>query len=281
MEEVKKRFQDMRTRMRERGVSIKAVLAEMIGTAGFVLLGLLTVVYASVGLSDPIVVNFVVAFAFGIGIATMVYMTIFTSGGHLNPAITCAMTAAGVTPPPQAIAHIIGQVAGGIIATLLLLLIVPHSVLKGQALGANRVPEGVHLLQAFLGEVVGMFIIMLTILEVGTHTKSQAGSNTPLVIGLVFTVCILAFAPVSSASFNPARSLGPALLSGHLGHLIIYIVGPIAGALLSVPVHLLSLSGYGSGEQVTEAAAEAQEAVSGMASDAQEALLGDDAANEA
>lgn len=127
-----------------------------------------------------------------------------------------------------------------------------------------------------------MFIIMLTILEVATHTKSQAGSSAPLAIGLVFTVCILAFSPVSSASFNPARSLGPALLSGHVAHLIIFIVGPIGGALAAVPVHLLSLSGYDTqaarqeaAGNVQEATEGMQEAVSGMASDVQEALLPD------
>lgn len=135
---------------------------------------------------------------------------------------------------------------------------------------------------ACAGELIGMFIIMLTILEVATHTKSQAGSNAPLAIGLVFTVCILAFAPVSSASFNPARSLGPALLSGHLGHLIIFIVGPIVGAIAAVPVHLLSLSGYdtqaareAAASNVQEAAVGVQEAASGMASEVQEALLPD------
>ena len=61
------------------------------------------------------------------------------------------MVAAGVTTPVQGIAHIIGQVGGGIVATLLLLVIVPGHVLHGKALGANAVPEGVHLLQAFIG----------------------------------------------------------------------------------------------------------------------------------
>ena len=128
-----------------------------------------------------------------------------------------------------------------------------------------------------------MFIIMLTILEVATHTKSTAGSNAPLAIGLIFTVCILAFSPISSASFNPARSFGPALLSGHLGHLIIYIAGPIAGAMLSVPVHLLSLSEYGSGEQRHEEPSAVQEAAFGteavpanIVTDMQEALLSDE-----
>lgn len=282
MDEIRKRWHQQ---LRDRGVSLKAALAEMLGTAGFVLIGLLTAVYASHTMTDQLVVNFVVAFAFGIGIAVMVYMTVFNSGGHLNPAITAAMCAAGVTTPEQAIAHIIAQFVGGIVATVLLLVLVPGSVLHGKALGANLVPPDSSVVQAFLGEIIGMFIIMLTILEVATHTKSQAGSSAPLAIGLVFTVCILAFAPISSASFNPARSLGPALLSGHIAHLIIFILGPIGGAIAAVPVHLLSLSGYDTHARqearqeaagnVQEATQGMQEAVSGMASDVQEALLPD------
>lgn len=127
-----------------------------------------------------------------------------------------------------------------------------------------------------------MFIIMLTILEVATHTKSQAGSTTPLAIGLVFTVCILAFAPVSSASFNPARSLGPALLSGHVVHIIIFLTGPVAGALLAVPVHLLSLAGYDTRTQPDEMvpggspeASAGGQSPSAIAGDVEEALLGE------
>lgn len=277
MDEIKKRFQQLR----DRGVSVKAALAEMLGTAGFVLIGLLTVVYtySTTSLSDPLVVNFVIAFAFGMGITVMVYMTWFTSGGHLNPAITAAMCAAGVTTPVQAIAHIVAQFTGGIIATVLLIVLVPHSVLKGTALGANIIPEGSHFTRAFLGEMIGMFIIMLTILETATHHKSQAGSTTPLAIGLVFTVCILAFAPISSASFNPARSLGPALLSGHLGHILIFLLGPLAGALLAVPVHLMSLAGYDTrAEPEPEGAMEAsggEQTASAIAGDIEEALLGE------
>lgn len=73
------------------------------------------------------------------------------AGGHLNPAITAAMCAAGVTTPVQAIAHIVAQFVGGIIATFLLIVLVPQSVLKGTHLGANFVPDDGHLLRAFLG----------------------------------------------------------------------------------------------------------------------------------
>ncbi|NJR43511.1 MAG: hypothetical protein HC767_13515 [Akkermansiaceae bacterium] len=82
-----------------------------------------------------------------------------------------------------------------------------------------------------------MFMIVLTVLETATHHKSLALNSAPLAIGMSFVICILAFGPVSSGSFNPARSLGPALLSGNLKHLWIYIFAPILGA--QSPGHLL------------------------------------------
>lgn len=81
-------------------------------------------------------------------------------------------------------------------------------------------------------------MIVLTVLESATHHKSQAANCAPIAIGLVFVVCILTFGPVSSGSFNPARSLGPVLLSGRgLKHLWIYIAGPMIGVhyLLLLP----------------------------------------------
>ena len=75
-----------------------------------------------------------------------------------------------------------------------------------------------------------MFIVVLTVLETACHNKSTSGHSTALAIGLSFVVVILAFGGVSSGSFNPARSLGPALVSGNLKNLWVFILGPMLGA---------------------------------------------------
>ena len=79
-------------------------------------------------------------------------------------------------------------------------------------------------------EVLGMFMIVLTVLETATHNKNQALNAAPLAIGTTFVLCILAFGPISSGGFNPARSFGPAVVSGNLNNLWLFIFGPVVGA---------------------------------------------------
>jgi glycerol uptake facilitator-like aquaporin len=78
--------------------------------------------------------------------------------------------------------------------------------------------------------MIGMFIIQLVILETVCHKDSKAGNVAPGIIGIAFFLVILAIAPISGASLNPARSLGPALLSGYFSHLWIFLTAPICGA---------------------------------------------------
>ena len=79
-------------------------------------------------------------------------------------------------------------------------------------------------------EMVGMFIVQLVFLETGTNKNSKAGALAPLVVGATYALVILAIAPISGASLNPARSLGPALLSGYFSHLWLYLLAPLCGA---------------------------------------------------
>lgn len=242
MDEVRNRFTDVRGNLNR--VSLKAAVAELVGVAAFVLLGLTTVIYTESMTTDSFMRYAVIGTIFGIALTFMIFATAHTSGGHLNPAVTLAMMASGVTPPFEGMVMIVGQVLGGIVAALLLMIIVPHHFLKHTQLGINVLPAGVQWTSAFLAELVGTFIFTVVILETVCHKKSKAGAAAPLAIGFSFAAVITAFAPISSASFNPARSIGPAIVSMHFRHLWIWILGPILGALLAVPFHLASVSGY-------------------------------------
>jgi glycerol uptake facilitator-like aquaporin len=91
-------------------------------------------------------------------------------------------------------------------------------------------------------EVVGTFIAMYVILESVCNPRTKAGNVAPIAIGSAFGLLLTVLSPFSSGSFNPARSLGPAAVSGQSDDLWIWIFGPIVGALLAVPFHLVSVA---------------------------------------
>lgn len=107
--------------------------------------------------ADPIVSSFVVAFAFGMAITAMVYMTAHTSGGQLNPAITAGCMVAGVTTPAQAVANIIAQCVGSMLSAFFLILLVPSEVRNAANMAANTVPEGSNVHRALLGTLLFAF----------------------------------------------------------------------------------------------------------------------------
>lgn len=95
-------------------------------------------------------------------------------------------------------------------------------------------------LRARAAEIVGGFIAVFVILETVLHPKTKAGNLAPLAIGLTFGTLLTVLSPFSSGSFNPARTLGPAAVTGISDDLWIWIFGPIVGGLLAVPFHLFS-----------------------------------------
>lgn len=234
-------MQDRLRRIGDVGVSLKTVVAEMIGVSVFVFIVTLAMVMMPSETEKEMWLT--VGLASGLGLMVMTYTMAHSSGGHINPAITIALMASGVTPAVQAMATIVGQLLGGVVASLFVVLVVPHRYLKGTHIGASAVPYGVPVHNAFLAELVGTFILSLVVLETAWNSKSKAMSAAPLAVGFTFTALTLVLGPLSSCSLNPARSFGPALVSMHFHRLWLYIVAPTLGALLAVPMHLLSVSG--------------------------------------
>lgn len=158
------------------------------------------------------------------------------SGAHLNPAVTLGFAVAGRFPANLVPGYVVSQGLGALFASLLLRLLFPEST----TLGATH-PSG-SVAQSFVLELVLTAVLMLVILQVTT-----VGRETTLVpaiaIGAVVGLEAMAVGPVSGASMNPARSLAPALVSGHLEHLWIYLVATVLGALLAVPLFRLSATG--------------------------------------
>lgn len=165
------------------------------------------------------------ALAFGLVITAMVYALGHISGAHLNPAVSLAFALTRHFPWRLVVGYCAAQSVGAIAAALIL----RGSLGDVGDVGATT-PSG-SAGQSFLWEIVLTFFLMLVIMAVATDTRA-VGEAAALAIGGTIALGALVGGPVSGASMNPARSLGPALAAGELGDLWIYVLGPLLGAAL-------------------------------------------------
>ena len=165
-----------------------------------------------------------VSLVFGLIIMVMVYATGHLSGAHINPAVTLAFTLTRHFPSRDAAAYVGAQAAGATAAALLLLAVWPD---QPAALGATLPSVGSG--SALVYEAVLTAILMFVIMAVATDTRA-VGTGAAIAIGGAVGLDALFGGPVTGASMNPARSLGPALAAKELADLWIYFAGPLIGA---------------------------------------------------
>ena len=170
-----------------------------------------------------------VAITFGLIVMSMIYALGNVSGAHLNPAVTIAFTIAKRFKWKEVPGYIAAQIVGACLASATLRLLFPANDLLGATLPLHSE------LQSFVLEVLLTFFLMLVIINVATGSKEQ-GMFAGLAIGSVVALEAMFAGPICGASMNPARSLAPALISGHLQHLWIYLVAPTVGAIAAIPV---------------------------------------------
>jgi aquaporin Z len=180
------------------------------------------------------------ALAFGLVLLALVYTLGPISGSHLNPAVTLGALMSGRIKPVEAAGYWIAQFAGGIVGALLLWAVFGRSPLYSRSatgLGTNGWGSAslVHIGWggAFLAEVILTAIFVYVILTVTDKTANPVIAG--LVIGLTLTVIHLVGIPIDGTSVNPARSLGPALITGGtaLSQVWLFIVAPLAGAVIA------------------------------------------------
>lgn len=204
---------------------MKKLLAESLGTFVLVFAGTGAVVINE--LSNDIISHLGVAFTFGLAVLAMIYTFGDISGAHLNPAVTVAFALGKRLPWSHVPGYISAQIAGAMTASWLIKTLFVES----KTLGAT-LPSG-PASQSFILEIVLTAILMMTILSVSTEAKEK-GITAGIAIGAVITLEALFAGPISGASMNPARSLAPALLSGQLEHLWVYLTAPFLGAGIAV-----------------------------------------------
>lgn len=208
-------------------------LAEFIGTFTLVLFGCGSAVIAGadIGLTG-------ISFAFGLALIGMAYGIGSVSGCHINPAVSLGAVAAGRMTPAEAVPYIIAQIAGAIVAALILMTIASGQAdytVSANGLGQNGWGTGYlgeyNMAAAFVFELVATFLFMVVIL--GATGAGAPNAMAGLAIGLTLVVIHLVGINVTGVSVNPARSIGPALFAGGaaLAQLWLFIVAPILGAV--------------------------------------------------
>jgi aquaporin Z len=215
------------------------LLAEFIGTFAFVFIGAGAAAVVGEGVGLPGVVA--VAFAHGLAIMAFAFAYGSVSGGHMNPAVTIGVLAAGAMGVGEAVGYVVSQLIGGIAGALLLRTVLggaetglgTPTLAHNLALGATTVtvtPEA-----GFVIEAVLAFFLVTVVLS--TAVAGRAGSLAPLAIGMTLTFNILMGGALTGAPFNPARALGPMVATGNFRDVWLYMAAPIVGAIVAAIVH--------------------------------------------
>jgi aquaporin Z len=214
---------------------IRKSLAELVGTYIFVLFGPGSVVAFIAAFNQTLNPStlFYLAITFGLGISIGIMAVANISGGHVNPAVTIAMFFAGRFPGKYVFQYIIAQLIGAVMASATVGLFFGYNVANSVQFGAT-IPgiRGPRI--AFAGEFIMTFFFLWPIMGVTSRTNNTV--IIAIVIGIYVSIMIFMLATISGGSINPARSFGPAVLSGILlkgqYYQWIYWVAPVLGGIL-------------------------------------------------
>uniref|UniRef100_A0A5B7CEG7 Putative aquaporin TIP-type n=1 Tax=Davidia involucrata TaxID=16924 RepID=A0A5B7CEG7_DAVIN len=212
--------------------SLKAYLAEFIATLLFVFAGVGSAIAynkltSDAALDPPGLVAVAVAHAFALFVGVSIAANI--SGGHLNPAVTFGLAIGGNITILTGFLYWIAQLLGSIVACFLL-----KFVTAAQTIPTHGVASGMNAFEGVVMEIVITFALVYTVYATAVDPKKGSlGIIAPIAIGFIVGANILAAGPFSGGSMNPARSFGPAVVSGNFSENWIYWVGPLIGGGLA------------------------------------------------
>ena len=205
---------------------MKKLLAEFIGTFALVFAGTGAIVINDVGGGS--ITHVGIALTFGLIVLAMIYTVGDISGAHLNPAVTSAFWLAGRFSGAQVFPYVIAQCLGATAASGTLHFLFPTHRNLGTTLPAGTAA------QSFVLELILTLILMFVILNVSTGAKEK-GITAGIAVGAIIGLEAMFAGPICGASMNPARSLAPAVVGGHVESLWLYLVAPIIGTIMAVP----------------------------------------------
>jgi aquaporin Z len=216
----------------------RALLAELLGTFVLVAFGSLSIVSANGSSIPPILIA-----PFGFGLALLAAIVLFghVSGGHFNPAVTLAAWIDRRIDLVGAIGYVIAQVLGALVASMTILVLFGKQLVD---FTRNTPASVLNDPQVFGIEAVLTAVFVGVILTITARSATQAVFVIPLTLLMIHFAAI----PISGASVNPARSLGPAIVAGNYEHLWVYLTGPFLGALIGWGLYrLMATSGEADG----------------------------------
>jgi len=209
---------------------MRKYIAELIGTFALVFCGTGAIIINEI--TGGTITHGGIAVTFGLIVMAMIYALGDVSGAHINPAVSFAFWTQGKLRLPEFVKYLISQVAGAFIASGILLMLFPQSKTLG-----STIPSGTDV-QSFVIEIILTFFLLFVIAQVATGAKEK-GIMAGIAIGSVVMLEAMFAGPITGASMNPARSLAPAIASGNMDSLWVYVTAPFIGAYFGI-----TLSGF-------------------------------------
>ncbi len=199
-------------------------LAEFIGTFFMVFFGCGAMILSQI--NPDSISTFAIPLVFGGAVSVMIYSVGHISGAHFNPAVTLAFWAVKRFPSKRVLGYLLSQILGAIFASLI------HKIIwSGLAHNFGVTHFFISWQIAFLLEVIISFSLMFVIISVATDSRA-VGELAGIAIGSTVAICSFVGGPLTGSSMNPARTLGPAIVSGNISGLWFYLVAPILGTIL-------------------------------------------------
>jgi aquaporin NIP len=214
---------------------LQAAIAEFIGTFTLVLIGAGAVTHFANARDAGASINIVIAaLAHGLALVSIISTFGAISGAHVNPAVTVGLLVGGKIDLVKAAVYIVVQVAGAVAAAALIRSIFPAANVIGQTTPA----AGLNDIQVLLLEGIATFLLVSAVYQSAVY-----GHFAPnIAIGFTLAACIFFFGPLTGASLNPARTLGPGIVSGALPSIVFYLGGQFFGGALAGVLHAYVLN---------------------------------------
>ncbi len=208
---------------------LRPLVAEFIGTALFVFLGVAAIVTNAASNNSAGLVG--VALAHGVGIAVLITMTMPISGGHLNPAVSVSLWLAQKIDGRTLGQYVLAQILGAVVGALLVKGLYPTMAAKVTSLGTPQLAGTIGLFEGIGIEALLTFFLVSAVF--GTAVSPQAPKVGGFGVGLAIFVGGLVSGPLTGASMNPARAFGPALVAWEWHGQAVYWIGPLLGATVA------------------------------------------------